>query len=47
VDGLLGVARFLLYAGPTLLLWMLVLFFPARFVWRRWRARAASAKASA
>jgi len=46
VDGLGGaagsledVALFLLSGGPVLLLWAAILFFPARFAWRRWRAR--------
>jgi hypothetical protein len=34
-----GVALFLLSNGPLLLLWAVILFFPARFAWRRWRAR--------
>jgi hypothetical protein len=35
----MGVALFLLSDGPVLLLWAAVLFFPARFAWRRWEAR--------
>jgi hypothetical protein len=35
----MGLALFLLSDGPVLLLWAAVLFFPARFAWRRWRAR--------
>src|SRR5271157_538044 len=34
-----GLALFLLADGPVLLLWAAVLFFPARFAWRRWQAR--------
>jgi hypothetical protein len=44
LDGLTGVALFLLSAGPTLLLWGAILFFPVRFAWRKlsaWRARTA------
>ena len=41
VDGLVSVILFLFSVGPTLLLWGAILFFPARAVWRRWRARAA------
>jgi Domain of unknown function (DUF4349) len=36
-DGLLGVCVFLLNIGPTLLIWCLILFWPARWAWRRWR----------
>ncbi len=36
--GLVDVLVFLLAAGPTILLWGALVFFPARFVWRRWRA---------
>jgi hypothetical protein len=40
VEGsVVGVALFLLSDGPVLLLWAAVLFFPARFAWRRWQAR--------
>jgi hypothetical protein len=46
VDGLrgitgsvVGIALFLLSDGPVLLLWAAILFFPARFAWRRWQAR--------
>jgi hypothetical protein len=35
----MGVGLFLLSDGPVLLLWAAVLFFPARFAWRRWHAR--------
>jgi anti-sigma factor RsiW len=35
VDSLVGVVMFLLSVGPFLLLWALLLFFPARYVWRR------------
>jgi len=35
VDGVVGLALFLLENGPTLLLWGAVLFFPTRMVWRR------------
>lgn len=37
VDGVLDVTLFLLTAGPSLLLWGLVLFFPARFAWKKLR----------
>jgi len=42
VDSLVGVVLFLLNVGPFLLLWALILFLPARYVWCR--ARAAMAK---
>jgi DNA-binding HxlR family transcriptional regulator len=36
----IGLAVWLLEAGPTLLLWAAFLFFPARWLWKRWlRAR--------
>lgn len=38
-DSLVGVAMFLLSVGPFLLLWALILFLPARYLWRRVRAR--------
>lgn len=37
VDGIIAVLLWLLSAGPTLLLWAAILFFPARMVWRRAR----------
>jgi hypothetical protein len=37
-DSLVGLALFLLSVGPFLLLWALILFWPARYVWRRVRA---------
>ena len=37
VDGIIAVLLWLLTAGPTLLLWAAILFFPARMVWRRAR----------
>jgi len=39
-EGVISVAVGSLEAGPTLLLWAGILFFPARWVWKRWlRAR--------
>ena len=35
-----GLAEFLLAVGPTAIFWTLLLWFPARFVWRRLRALA-------
>ena len=35
VDGIVGLLIFLMSWGPSLLLWAAVLFFPARFAWRR------------
>jgi Domain of unknown function (DUF4349)/Putative zinc-finger len=43
VDGVLNVLLFLMSWGPTLLLWGAILFFPARYIWRRKRANAARA----
>jgi hypothetical protein len=37
-DSLVGLVLFLLNVGPFLLLWGLILFFPARYAWRRLRA---------
>jgi len=36
-DSLVGFVQLLFSCGPTLLLWALILFWPARIVWRRWR----------
>jgi hypothetical protein len=35
--GLLNVCIFLLSVGPSLFIWGLILFFPARWAWRRWQ----------
>lgn len=37
VDGAVSVVLFLLAYGPSLLIWAALLFFPARFAWRRLR----------
>jgi hypothetical protein len=37
VEGLISVGLFLLSAGPSLLLWAAILFFPARWAWKRIR----------
>jgi hypothetical protein len=42
-ETVLALALFLLRAGPSLLLWAALLFLPARSVWRRMRANAATA----
>jgi hypothetical protein len=34
---LTGIAAFLLSAGPTKVLWAAILFFPARYLWRKRR----------
>src|SRR5215472_12860926 len=39
VDFVIGVALFLISDGPMLLLWAAVLFFPARYAWRKLRGR--------
>jgi hypothetical protein len=36
-EGLLDVFVLLLSVGPSLILWSLILFLPARWAWRRWR----------
>ncbi len=36
-SGLLAVFVFLLSIGPSILLWALILLWPARWAWRRWR----------
>jgi hypothetical protein len=36
-ESLLSVILFLAESGPTLLLWVAILFFPARLLWRRYR----------
>jgi hypothetical protein len=38
VEGLISVGLFLLSSGPSLLLWVAILFFPARWLWRKARA---------
>lgn len=40
-DTLLGIALFFAEFGPVLLFWLLLLFIPARLVWRRWHHAAA------
>jgi hypothetical protein len=35
-DGVLSVCVFLLNIGPSVFLWGLILFWPARWAWRRW-----------
>ena len=37
VDSIIAFLLFLFSAGPSLFLWVALLFFPARFVWRRFR----------
>ncbi|HMF89442.1 MAG TPA: DUF4349 domain-containing protein, partial [Candidatus Angelobacter sp.] len=39
VDGLLGIFLWLLSVLPALLVWCAVLFFPARFAWRKLRPK--------
>jgi hypothetical protein len=41
-DSLVGFVELLLYCGPVLLLWTLILFWPARALWRRLRANPAA-----
>ena len=42
VDGIMTLALFLLSTGPSLLLWGVILFFPARLGWKKLRSRFAS-----
>ena len=37
VENMIGLAAWLLESGPTLLLWIAILFFPIRWAWRRVR----------
>jgi hypothetical protein len=39
VEGLIDVGLFLLSAGPSLLLWAAILFFPARWAWKKLRRK--------
>ncbi len=39
VESAVGLVLFLLSYGPSILFWSLILFWPARFAWRRVRAR--------
>jgi hypothetical protein len=41
VESALGLVLFLFQQGPSILFWLLVLFFPARWTWRKLRAAAA------
>jgi hypothetical protein len=36
-DGVLDVLEIVLSSGPSLILWSLILFWPARWTWRRWQ----------
>ena len=47
VDGLVSVCVFLLTVGPSLFLWGLILFLPARWAWRRWQKSRAQSEARA
>lgn len=38
IEGLIDVLLFLLSAGPSLLLWAAILFFPARWAWKKFQA---------
>jgi len=39
VAGLINVLLFFASAGPSILLWGAILFFPARWTWKKWRQR--------
>lgn len=45
-DGAIGIVLFFLGYGPSLLLWALILFWPARVLWRRARAAFAARQQS-
>jgi type IV pilus assembly protein PilA len=40
-ESLLGILLFFAESGPTLLLWLLILLFPARLLWKRYRRQLA------
>jgi hypothetical protein len=37
IEGAISVTMFLLAYGPSLLIWLAILFLPARFIWKRLR----------
>ncbi|HYA96750.1 MAG TPA: DUF4349 domain-containing protein [Methylomirabilota bacterium] len=43
VESLVGIGLFAAGYGPSLLLWALILFFPVRAAWRRWKRSVAAA----
>jgi Domain of unknown function (DUF4349)/Putative zinc-finger len=47
IDGVIEFALWLLAVGPSLLVWAGILFFPARWAWRRWKHAALEAPAPA
>ena len=47
VEGLIDVGLFLFSAGPSLLIWAAILFFPARWAWRKIREKTKQAETSA
>jgi hypothetical protein len=46
-DGLISALILFLAVGPSLIVWTLILFWPARWGWRRWRHSLAKASVSA
>jgi uncharacterized protein DUF4349/putative zinc finger protein len=46
VEGLIDVGLFLFSAGPSLLLWAAILFFPARWAWKKIREKSRQAETS-
>ena len=40
VSSLSGIVLFVISNGPVILVWTLLLFFPGRWIWRRWRSEA-------
>jgi hypothetical protein len=45
-ESLLGILLFFAESGPMLLLWLLILLFPARLIWKRYRRSLAMASSS-
>jgi len=45
-ESLLGILLFFAESGPTLLLWLLILLFPARLIWKRYRRSLVMASSS-
>jgi hypothetical protein len=47
VDGFLDVLEFFLSAGPTMVFWGLILYWPVRWAWQRWLKSKAQSPVSA
>jgi len=46
VEGLISVGLFLFSAGPSLLVWAAILFFPARWAWKKIREKSKETETS-